>query len=177
MGTGAWAPGAEHVRGPALFTASAVPGSSHGSGEPLTQQCPHHHSRASADASQYLRLLRSPVLRDWSWRGHEGGAWGRCSSPFTHGLFRSLLPGPPGARARLSRQQQSLVRAPRHGPHRPPRPAGAEASAHAPAHRPLGWPASCRRRRWAPFRCSEAATPLSAGPCEAPLFHGRSPWR
>jgi hypothetical protein len=39
--------------------------SSHGSGEPLHQQCPHHHSRARADASQ-------------PWRGHGGGARDRC---------------------------------------------------------------------------------------------------
>ena len=58
VGTGAWAPGAEHVRGSALFTASAVPGSSHGPGEPLTQQCPHHHSRARADASACGALAR-----------------------------------------------------------------------------------------------------------------------
>ena len=31
---------------------AAGAGSSHGSGEPLTQQCPHHHSRARAEASQ-----------------------------------------------------------------------------------------------------------------------------
>ena len=108
---------------------SSLSGSSHGPGEPLTQHCPHHHSRARADTA--------PAA---PWHGRCGGAWGRCSSPFTHGLFRSLLPGPPGARARLSRQQQSLVRAPRHGPHRPPRPAGAEAPPDAPAHRPLGGP-------------------------------------
>ena len=145
---------------------SSLSGSSHGPGEPLTQHCPHHHSRARADTA--------PAA---PWHGRCGGAWGRCSSPFTHGLFRSLLPGPPGARARLSRQQQSLVRAPRHGPHRPPRPAGAEAPPDAPAHRPLGGPQAAgsagghgvgavrrhRRSWWGPWRGPRFSTDVRHG--------------
>jgi hypothetical protein len=109
--------------------ATAPPGSSHGDGEPLTQQCP--------TTSAPPGLTRAPAA---PWHGRCGGAWGRCSSPYPHGLLRPLLPDPPGARARLPRKQQSLVRAPHHGPHRPPRQASAEAAPHAPAHRPLGGP-------------------------------------
>jgi hypothetical protein len=103
---------------------AASPGSSHGPGEPLTQLCP--------TTSAAPGLTQAPAA---PWHGRCGGARGRCSSPYPHGLLRPLLPGPSGARARLPRQQQSLVRAPRHGSHRPPRSAGPEASAHAPAHR------------------------------------------
>ena len=81
-----------------------LPGSSHGDGEPLTQQCP--------TTSAPPGLTQAPAA---PWHGRCGGAWGRCSSPSSHGLLRPLLPDPPGARARLSRQQQSLLRAPHHG--------------------------------------------------------------
>ena len=120
---------AENVRGSDQFTASAGPGSSHGSGEPSPSN--------ALTTTTAPGLTRAPAA---PWHGRGGGAGDRCSSPSPHGLLRPLLPGPSGARARLSRQQQSLVRAPRHGPHRPPRPAGAEAPPDAPAHRPLARP-------------------------------------
>ena len=98
---------------------------------------------ASSSPSTALTTTTAPGLTQAPaapWHGSGGGAGDRCSSPSPHGLLRPLLPGPPGARARLSRQQQSLVRAPRHGSHRPPRLAGAQAAPHAPAHCPLGGP-------------------------------------
>jgi hypothetical protein len=106
------------------------------------------------------------------WRGHGGGAWGRCSSPYPHGLLRPLLPGPSGARARLSRQQQSLVRAPRHGPHWPPGSAGAEASAHAASHGPLRRPQAAGGAGGHRFGALRRLRPPCGGVLRGPV----SPW-
>ena len=58
--------------------------------------------RNALTATAMPGLTQAAALGRRHWHRCCGGARDRCSSPSSHGLLRPLLPGPPGARARVS---------------------------------------------------------------------------
>jgi hypothetical protein len=66
----------------------AVPGSSHGPGEPLTQQCPHHHGRGAWGRCARCQLRRRRAYLIVA----EHFSWARCT---TIGMICSCAAGAP----------------------------------------------------------------------------------